>query len=69
MTDGYFAARFNLVLLRQHVKMHELGLRHSKMSVRDLKRLVTQATGNTYGRAAYAEMLEDLDRKIKELEK
>ena len=50
------------VFLKGHLKLMSLGMKHSKMSGKDILNAAAKITGNQYKRGQYTLALEDLER-------
>lgn len=57
---------FQATLLVGHLKLLALGMKHSRLSGKDLLALASAITGKSYKRAQYAPAIDDLKAFIEE---
>lgn len=57
---------FQAILLKSHLRLFSLGLKHSRMSGKDVLAKASAITGVAYKRGQYALALADLTAFIKE---
>lgn len=60
--------RFQAVVTRSHLRLHALGMKHSRMPGTALLKHAAGLTGNKYKRGQYQQAVEDLTALIKELQ-
>lgn len=59
-------SRFQAVVIRGHLRLHLQGLKHSRMSGKQLLDAATSITGQPYKRGQYEQALNDINTWIKE---
>lgn len=65
------ATRFQAIMLRSHIKLMSLGMRHSSLRQRDVLKAIGRITGKTYAASANgrAAALEDINNCIEQSKK
>lgn len=59
-------SRFTLIALRGHCKLHNVGMRHSKITPTELRKLVEHATCEKFKRGDWKAMIASLDYMLDE---
>lgn len=58
--------RFQAIVIRGHLRLHLQGLKHSRMSGKQLLSAATSITGQIYKQGQYEQALNDINIWIKE---
>lgn len=69
LKDADAKERLRARMLVGHLKLHDVGMRHSRMSARQILDAATELTGITYKRGQYGLAVEHLDTIYPKIEK